>query len=257
MDTGSFGVLLAHPWSRRPPAAAPSRRSAEIAYSVAGHRIRTRTGLAVLHARGLLTGHAGTLSRTGSPPPASESVERALFSALYGRKGPRELASHRRVRRAPTDLRRTLTGRGLVRSPWRRIMVPAVLVMVPPMIVARLAARDGIDVRIGLGLVMVFTLTACWFLPRRTIAGARTLRALRSAHQHLLAQGDDGHDGHSGGHRVPVLTAEQVGLAVALTGTRALLTTMAGFARDAGLLDGGRWSRYHGDAPLSVTTYTG
>jgi hypothetical protein len=92
-----------------------------------------------------------------------------------------------------------------------------VLVTVPPMIVARLAARDGIDVRVGLVLVMAFTLAACWFLPRRTIAGARTLRALRSADGHLPARGGDNDIS------VQALTPEQIGLAVALNGTLALL----------------------------------
>jgi uncharacterized protein (TIGR04222 family) len=72
----------------------------EIAWLTGGDWTAVRTGRAVLHARGLVAGRAGTASRTGSLPPRSESLERALFSALYGHKGPRELANHRRVRQA-------------------------------------------------------------------------------------------------------------------------------------------------------------
>jgi hypothetical protein len=143
----------------------------EIAWLAGGERAAVRTGLAALHARGLLTGRSGMASRTGSLRPESEPLERALFSALYGHMGPRELANQRQVRHAFNDLRKSLVARGLVRSPWRRVALP-------------------VDVRPGLVLVMVLTVAACWFLPRRTLAGTGTLRALRSAHAPLLAPGN-------------------------------------------------------------------
>lgn len=199
------------------------------------------TGLVMLHARGVLVSGAGRISRTGSVRPDVEPLERALYAALYGSMGPRELASQQRVHRALGEVRRRLVERGLVRAPWRRVLIPVVLVTLPPVLLAQLVALRAIGVIVGLAAALVFVGIAGWFLPRRTLAGARALRALRARHGDIVSR--------------PALQPAEVGVAVALFGTPALLATMPKFARDGGLLDGGRWSRYLGDGPLHSSSH--
>ncbi|BCB91156.1 hypothetical protein Psuf_084690 [Phytohabitans suffuscus] len=194
-----------------------------------------RTALAMLHLRGAVVAHrAGMVRRAGSVPRDAEPLERALFASLYGGMGPRELANRPRVREAVGDVRRDLVRRGLVRPQRRRVLVPLALVVVPPWLLARLI--DVVSVRVGLLTSVALVAVACWFLPRRTLAGARALRHLRARHPEPTPDG--------------VPTPAGIGPAVALYGTAALAATMPLFAREAGLLGGGVWSRFLGDGGL-------
>jgi uncharacterized protein (TIGR04222 family) len=199
-----------------------------------------RTGLAMLHAReAVVAGREGMVERAGPRPPDAEPLEHALFAALYGDMGPRELAERPRVREAIDDLRRDLVRRGLVRPQWRRVLVPLALAVLPPFVLARLI--DVIGAPIGLAASVVLVGAACWFLPRRTVAGARALRQLRALHPEPAGPGG---------------TLAKLGPAVALYGADALLATMPVFARDSGLLDGGRWSVIHSDSSLRSSSAT-
>lgn len=194
-----------------------------------------RTGLAMLHAReAVVAGRDGTVRRRAVPRDA-EPLERALFAALYSDTGPRELASRSRVREAVGEVRRDLIRRGLVRPQRRRVLVPLVLVVVPPWLLGRLI--DVVGAPVGLATTVALAAVACWFLPRRTLAGARALRHLRAQYPEPTGPA--------------AATPGALGPAVALYGTPVLVATMPRFARESGLLDGGRWSVYLGDGALS------
>ncbi|AVT31354.1 MULTISPECIES: TIGR04222 domain-containing membrane protein [unclassified Plantactinospora] len=201
-----------------------------------------RAGLVTLHGRGGVTAaRPGGLSRTGGLPAYAEPLERALFGALYGTMSPREVASRRRVRQALAEQREGLIGLGLLRPAWRRLLLPATLVLVLPLLVARLVAADLLGVGVGLLVVLAFVGMAGWFLPRRTLSGERTLRDARR--RHPLPTGPDGVPADHPAGLDP-------GLAVALYGTAGVLPAVRQFVRDSGLLDGGTWSRLLGDSTL-------
>ncbi|GAB3964459.1 hypothetical protein GCM10027615_07180 [Plantactinospora veratri] len=197
-----------------------------------------RAGLVTLHGRGGVTAaRPGRLSRTGGLPAYAEPLERALFAALYGTMSPREVAGRRRVRQALAEQREGLIGLGLLRPAWRRLLLPATLLLVLPMLVARLVAADLLGVGVGLLVVLAFVGMAGWFLPRRTLSGERTLRDARR--RHPLPVGPD--SGPAG---------LDPGLAVALYGSAGVLPAVREFVRDSGLLDGGTWSRFLGHPTL-------
>lgn len=206
-------------------------RATDLGYLSGGAWNAVRTGLVMLHSRGLVVvDRPGGLRRTGALPAGVEPLERALFGALYGSMAPREVASQHRVRRALAEQREGLVGLGLFRPTWRRLLLPAMLVVLAPVVVARLVAGDLLGAEAGLVAALAFIATAGWFLPRQTGSGARLLRATRRRH--------------------PAGTEPDAGLAVALYGADALLATVPRFAREGGLLDGGRWSRFLGDSRL-------
>ncbi|MBE1485426.1 TIGR04222 domain-containing membrane protein [Plantactinospora soyae] len=218
----------------------------DLGYLSGGAWAAVRTALVKLHVRGLVVAdRPGGLRRTGVLPAGVEPLERALFGALYGSMAPREVANQHRVRRALAEQREGLIGLGLLRPAWHRFLLPAMLVLVPPMLVTRLVAGDLVGVGTGLVMVLAFGGIASWFLPRRTVSGARLLRAAHRQH--------------------PFPTGERTlepGLAAALYGTEGLLTTVPQFAREGGLLGGGRWSRFLGDprldgSPLAADGVTG
>ncbi|MEN3609270.1 TIGR04222 domain-containing membrane protein [Plantactinospora sp. ZYX-F-223] len=214
----------------------------DLGYLTGGAWGAVRTALVMLHGRGSVTAaRPGGLSRTGSMPAYAEPLERALFGALYGSTSPREVANQRRVRQALAEQREGLIGLGLLRPAWRRFLLPAMLVLVLPMVVARLVAVDLLGVGVGLLVVLAFVGMAGWFLPRRTLSGGRTLRDARR--RHPLPVGPDG-----------VSAGLEPGLAMALYGTAGLLPAVRRFVRDGGLLDGGTWSRYLGDSPLDSSS---
>lgn len=185
-------------------------------------------GLAMLHARGVLAPGVGRIRRTGSLPRDAEPLEQALYAALYGSMGPRELASQKRVQRALRDVQRCLVERGLVRATSRRVLMPVVLVALPPVLLSKLVAAAAVGVAEGLGVVVVLVGIAVCLLPRRTLAGQRALAAVRVRYGDLVERSK--------------LEPVEVGLAVGLFGTAALQAVMPRFARDAGLFDGGRSS---------------
>lgn len=198
------------------------------------------TGLAMLHARGVLAPGIGRVRRTGSLPRNVEPLERALYAALHGSIGPRELASRKQVQRALSDVRHSLVECGLVRPTSRRVLTPALLVALPPLFLARLVALQVLGARESLVAVLLFMGAAVWFLPRRTVAGTRTLSSARER--------------FNGPTERSQLGPDEAGLAVGLFGTTALQTLMPRFAWDAGLLDGGRPSN-HLDNRLDSSTW--
>jgi uncharacterized protein (TIGR04222 family) len=204
-----------------------------------GGRAAVCTGLAMLHAReAVVAGRDGSVRRTGSLPRDAEPLERALFTALYGDMSPRELAHQPRVRAAIGDVRRDLIRRGLVRPQRRRVLVPLALAVVPPWLLARLI--DVIGVPVGLATTVALVAVACWFLPRRTLIGQRALSHLRARHPEPTG---------------PAATAPaRLGPVVALYGTPVLRATMPRFARESGLLDGGKWSVFLGDGSLESSS---
>ncbi|MBF9130212.1 TIGR04222 domain-containing membrane protein [Plantactinospora sp. S1510] len=207
----------------------------DLGYLSGGPWAAVRAALVKLHVRGLVVAdRPGGLRRTGALPAGVEPLERALFGALYGSMAPREVANQQRVRRALAEQREDLIGLGLLRPSWHRVLLPAMLVLVPPTLVGRLVAGDLVGIGTGLVMVLAFGGIASWFLPRRTVSGARLLRAARRRHPFPV-----------GGE--PKLDP---GLAAALYGAEGMLTTVPQLAREGGLLGGGRWSRFLGDSPL-------
>ncbi|MEQ4301671.1 TIGR04222 domain-containing membrane protein [Plantactinospora sp. B6F1] len=216
----------------------------DLGYLNGGSWGAVRAALVMLHGRGSVSAaRPGALSRTGSMPAYAEPLERALFAALYGSMSPCEVASQRRVRQALAEQREGLIGLGLLRPAWRRLLVPATLVLVLPLVVARLVTADLLGVGAGLLVVLALVGMAGWFLPRLTLSGGRTLRDARR--EHPLPVGPDGVAAGRHGGLDP-------GLAVALYGTAGLPPEMRQFARDVGLLDGGTWSRFVGDSTLNL-----
>ena len=185
----------------------------EVAYLAGGERAAVRTGLIMLHRRGRLeTDARGRVNRTGAAPRDAEPLERALYNGLLGWTGPRELAQKPRVREALAGLRTTLRRDGELRRPWARIGVPVALLVLP----AWAPARFGAPPLVAMPVILAGVVAAMYFLPRRTPAGARRLRWLRSEHAGLEPADPD---------------PRRAGLAVALFGRASLLA------------GGGPWSR--------------
>ncbi|MCW6006761.1 hypothetical protein K1W54_19550 [Micromonospora sp. CPCC 205371] len=150
--------------------------------------------------------------------------------AYWGAR-PRVLVTQR-------ELRRGLERRGLVRRWWVRALVPLGLAVVPGVLVARLVSLDVIVPQVGVAGVVAGAAVAVWFLPRRTVAGARLLRRLRVDHADLVAELE------SGRAQLDAWAPERVGVAVALYGDAAVVAIMPAVARGLGLVDGGRWTRF-------------
>lgn len=211
----------------------------EIAYLVGGRWAATRAGLVMLFARGLLdTNLRGRIARLGSSPRAGEPLEKALFAALLGWSGAREVSQRPRVRAVHAELRRALERRGLIRRWWVCSLVPLALAVLPGVVAARLVSLDVLTPSAGLVGVVAGAAVAVWFLPGRTPAGARVLRHLRAEHADLAAEIE------SGRARAGAWPPERVGVAVALFGDAALVALLPGASRGAGLVDGGRWTRF-------------
>ncbi|MCP3785105.1 TIGR04222 domain-containing membrane protein [Micromonospora sp. A3M-1-15] len=212
----------------------------EIGWLQGGNWGAVIAGLAMLHTRGVLATGVGRIRRTGSLPQDAEPLERALYAALYGSVGPRELARQKRVQRALRDVRQSLVERGLVRASSRRVLMPVLLVALPPALLPKLVAAGMVGVTEGLVAVVVIVGIAVWLMPRRTVPGARALATARVRHRGLVERSQ--------------LEPVEVGLAVALFGTPALQALMPKFAWDAGLLDGGR-STHHIDSRLESSPW--
>ncbi|ROT34066.1 TIGR04222 domain-containing membrane protein [Micromonospora sp. HM5-17] len=205
---------------------APPATATDLGYLIGGARAAVRTGLAMLHARGLVVAERpGGLRRIGALPAGVEPLERAIFGALDRTMAPREVANQRQVRRALAGQREELIGLGLLRPAWRRLALPATLVVAPPLLVARLVTDDQLSRGTAVLVVLAFAAVANLFLPRQTAAGARLLRDAR--------------------RRYPFPTGPEAepGMAVALYGAPALRILMPRFAQDSGLLGPGRWAR--------------
>lgn len=213
----------------------------EMGWLQGGNSGAVMAAVAMLYARGVLVPGVGRIRRIGTVPQDVEPLERALYTALYGSVGPRELVSQKRVQRALRDVQRSLVERGLVRATSRRVLMPVLLVALPPALLAQLVALKVIGVTEGLLGVVVLAGIAVRFLPRRTVAGMRALAAARVRYGDLVKRSQ--------------LEPVEVGRAVGLFGTAALQALMPGFAWEAGLLDGGRSSN-HGDSRLDSSPWS-
>lgn len=213
-------------------------RSTEVALLRGGYWAAAQTALAMLAARGLLVaGPPGRIRHTGVAPTSDHVLERALFSDLYGTMGPKELANQPHVRQVLQEIQSRLRRAGLLRPWWVRILLPVVLIVGTPGVLAQMAALGVLGPRLGILLVLVSVVLALSFMPRRTWSGAQAIRTLREQHKHLA---NIINDGTAAGHGTD---PEMVGLGVALFGRSALLAFLPRVAADAGLLDGGKWTR--------------
>ncbi|GIH12741.1 TIGR04222 domain-containing membrane protein [Rugosimonospora africana] len=205
----------------------------EIGLLRGGRWAAAQTALAMLAARGrLIAGPPGRIRRTGVAPSGDHMLERALFSDLYGTMGARELANQPRVRQVVKDVELRLVRQGYLRARSVRILLPVASLTVVPCVAARPASQE-----VGIPLVLASVVLALWFLPRRTWSGSRALNALRARNRSLATMIRDG--SAAGYSAVP----DKVGFGVALFGRPALLAFLPTFAADAGLLDGGKWTR--------------
>jgi uncharacterized protein (TIGR04222 family) len=194
-----------------------------------------QAGYVMLWRRGrLIHDGRGRINRTGAAPRSVEPLERELFNAMLGWQGPRQAAERPRVEAALRQIRHGLFARRLMRSPYRRVGVPAVLVVVPGVVTARLTAIGVLDPSSGIAVVLAGVIIASWFFPRRTPRGSRMLRALRAEYR-TIGEAIDANDGTA-----TTMTPEALGMAVALFGHAALHALLPADARQAGLLDGGR-----------------
>lgn len=193
----------------------------------------TQTALAMLYQRGAVrVARVGTVERVVSSLADADPLERALYGVMYGAVGPRELMNKPRARSALSQCRRTVAAAGLVRPRWRRVLGPTVSIAVPAMLLGRVVAFRTVPAWAAALVVVTLPCVGIMLAFRRTIVGARTLRALRVRYANLSRAGA----------KRSALTPEDVGLAVALFGNAALLAILPDVARDSGLLDGGRWS---------------
>lgn len=205
----------------------------EVGWLRGGDWAATQTALAMLHRRGALRiGRVGTVERVASPLAGADPLERALYGVLYGAVGPRELMNKPRARSALSECRRKVAAARLVRPSWRRVSGPAASVTLPAVLLARLVAFGTMPAWAGALVVLTLSCVGSMLAFRRTIVGARTLRALRVRYANLSQAGE----------KWSALTPQDVGMVVALFGDGALLAMLPKAARDAGLLDGGRWS---------------
>lgn len=205
----------------------------EVGWLRGGDWAATQTALAMLYRRGAVRpGPVGTVERVTSRLAGADPLERTLYGVLYGAVGPRELMNKPRVRSALSDLHRKAVAAGLVRPRWRRVAVPAVSVTLPAVVLAWLVALDAVPAWAAPLVVLALSPVGSAFAFRRTIVGARTLRALRAQYA----------SGRQAGDRQSALTPQDVGMAVALFGDAALLRILSTTACDTGLLGGGRWS---------------
>lgn len=207
-----------------------------VAYLRGGERAVVVTALATLHERGTVdVAKRGMVRRAGPLPGNAGAIERAVYAALYQPNGPQRLPGRPEPRRALADLRAELAEAGLLLGTWRWVALRVTLCVALLIVLARLVAGGLHPLTFGvLGGFLVIGLVL-WVLPRRTRAGARTLRAVRRRYP-LTSLGGSPRD---------------VGMCVGLYGKPALLYGMARFARDGGLLDGGKaYDRGVGDGVI-------
>jgi hypothetical protein len=114
----------------------------------------------------------------------------------------------------------------------------AMLVARGAVVVARLAGHQVIGARLAIAAVLGCAALAMCFLRRRTFSGAVVLRTMRMRCADLA-----GVNGGSVATGTATIGLQTMGLGVALFGRTALLAFLPSIAADAGLLDGGRWSR--------------
>ncbi|WP_216209555.1 TIGR04222 domain-containing membrane protein [Amycolatopsis aidingensis] len=192
-------VMWCFPFARR---SGLDLSPAEIAFLRDGAGRTMRTTLEVLDADGLIEpAPGGGARRKDVPPnPIEDPVERAVYAALSYRLGPRGLLRHRLVRRELAELERRLAAVGLAPGRWRWRASRVALATMPVLAVLTWVAdgtHAGAQVGVGVAIPVAAIL---WFVPRRTIAGQRTLRHLMDRHHRASDRrlvGDDAVRAHA------------------------------------------------------------
>ncbi len=196
----------------------------EIGFLRRGGWAATRSALAMLHRRGAIQlGSTGTITRLPSALAGCDIVERALYATLTGPSGPHELLSAPRVQSTLTLVRRRLTAAGLLRPRWWRTTVPPLLLIAPAIPLGILAADHTLPFWLVTSIGAALLVAAAVLSLPRTFYGSRSIRRLKTRYADL-AHPADAH----------TLTANEVGMAVALFGNPALKLIIP-TARSAGL----------------------
>lgn len=209
----------------------------EAAYLRGGRRASVTVALVALELRGAVAaGHQGTVRVAGQLNGSSEPLQVAVHKSLHRPVGVRILASRARVGRALDELRDRLAGAGLLRTNRRRRLARGTLAaalgtLVWGLMSAPMTASNPRS-QVVASAVLVVPIVALWLVPRRTRAGRRAVQALRERFP-LPADADPGAAYREG------WSQEDIVMAVALHGDRALLAAVPHFARDGGLLGRG------------------
>jgi uncharacterized protein (TIGR04222 family) len=187
-----LGVLVAVAALPLLPPAGPTAvdlSPTEVGLLRGGAKAALVTALTALHADGLIEirRQGGVRRASAAMPAGRDSFERTVYAALHTPAGVRSLATRLAIRRALAVLAGRLADLGLMpgRLSWSvgRMALVAVLAVV----VARLVAGDTQRPTFAILTAAALIAGCLWFLPRRTIAGHRVLRALRREHAHRLA----------------------------------------------------------------------
>lgn len=157
----------------------------ELGYLRRGTRGAVLTALGGLLTEGVIMVRSrGGVRRTDKPlRRCRDPFQRAVYDALHGPAGARDLATRPAVRRARADLAERLADGGLVPGRLRRTVGVATLIAVPAVAIA--GARSALDAAVT-GAALLITVSL-WLLSRRTIAGHRLLRRMRRQRARQLA----------------------------------------------------------------------
>ncbi|MFF5991337.1 TIGR04222 domain-containing membrane protein [Prauserella flavalba] len=151
---------------------------AEAGFLRGGPRSAAGAALGSLADAGRVEPHpAGGARRTyGTQGQLPDPLERAVYSALHDRLGPRALRHRPEVRRALPALVRRLAVAGLVPGRVRWVAVRLALAGVGMLAVARWAhgeTRPWVLAVLGAAVALA---AVVWMRPRRTVTGSRALR---------------------------------------------------------------------------------
>ncbi|GAB3475987.1 TIGR04222 domain-containing membrane protein [Amycolatopsis cihanbeyliensis] len=183
-----LGLLLLAALLRGLPLSTATRSElspSEVGFLRGGAKHAVRAALASLDAKELIEPHPrGGIRRTQhSSTPIEEPFEQAVYTAVYGRIGPRGLRRSNRVRRALTVLERRLVAAGLVPARWRWTASRIALAAVPVVAVLGWLVGDARAWSLLLLALAALMAALVWWLPRRTIVGSQALSAWNRDHR--------------------------------------------------------------------------
>ncbi|WP_406863843.1 TIGR04222 domain-containing membrane protein [Streptomyces sp. HUAS MG47] len=239
----------------RPTKLAPSA----LALLRGGNRAAVTVALVALHQRGAVAAaRRRTIRANGGPGATRDPLQRGVHASLHRAIGIGALVNRPRTRQAVDALRAELGLAGLLRSPGRWRAARMLLALVPVTPAAGLAVitlrGDATPLPYVLAAVTAPVAVLLWRVPPTTAEARRALAAERARHplpaHRRAATGETG-------------TAERIQLYVALYGDAALALFYPHFARDGGLLGGGRgnpddglpWKRVHAVPKLHLRAY--
>lgn len=141
------------------------------------------TAVAQLHAGGqAVTPWRGTLARGPKPMrPGMDPLARAVYAALLSPTWLTTLTARSQVRSALRDLVSRMAAAGLVPGRLRWFLARAILIAVAVACLAQLLRRELTSQAVPYALTLLAAVVA-WRVPRRSLAGYRTLVALRRQH---------------------------------------------------------------------------